>query len=123
MGHTRMCKRIATTLLAGQLALALAFGCASGSSGGGAGAGYGSQKHCSSDAECPAGEGCDTEGGSSSDGYCTPLCSTDGECPMKFQCPGGRVEPGDCDEVGDHAGGKGVCDQYKGSKGPNTCQG
>jgi hypothetical protein len=77
---------------------------------------------CSSDSDCPSGQGCDTEGGSITDGYCSPLCSDDATCPMGYDCPGAQKnQPGECDEIGEHTGGQGVCDQFDGTSGPNTC--
>ena len=41
---------------------------------------------------------------------------------MGYDCPGlVKDQPGECDEIGDHAGGQGLCDQFNGVAGPNTC--
>ena len=113
---------ITRKLMAIAIVGAFAAACSSGSGGGGGGANPGSYQHCTTDSECPTGQACDTEHGSSSDGYCTPLCSTDNECPMGYDCPGlVKDQPGECDEICDHAGGHGLCDQFNGVAGPNTC--
>jgi hypothetical protein len=110
-------------LIAGVLLIGVIAACSSSSGGGGGGAISGFQS-CSSDSECPSGQGCDNEGGSITDGYCTPLCSDDTGCPMGYDCPSGaKDQPGECDEVGAHGSGQGVCDQFDGAEGPNTCTG
>ena len=82
----------------------------------------GSFQSCVVDDDCPSGMGCESEGGSSADGYCSPLCTSDGSCPVGYDCPGAaKNQPGECDEVGDHRDGMGVCDQFDGVYGPNTC--
>lgn len=112
---------IAAILLFGTIA---ACSSSSGDGGGGAISGF---THCTTDSECPSGQGCDTEGGSMTDGYCTPLCSDDTTCPMGYDCEDGvapkKDQPGECDDVGDHTGGQGICDQFDGDSGPNTCGG
>lgn len=42
---------------------------------------------------------------------------------MGYDCPGlVKDQPGECDEIGDHAvHGQGLCDQFNGVAGPNTC--
>ncbi len=100
----------------------LFIGCVSSSSGDDSG-GIGNYQSCTQDSQCPSGEGCDTEGGSLSLGYCTPLCDTDSQCPTGFDCPSGtKNQPGECDEVGSHSG-RGICDQFDGAHGPTTCKG
>ncbi len=75
---------------------------------------------CKTDTECPAGQACETSSGS--DSYCAPLCSAPADCPKGYDCPGLVLgAPGACAEVGAHAGGKGVCDQFAGNNGPNSC--
>lgn len=102
------------------LAATLFFACTN-SSGGEAG-GIGTYQSCATDSDCPQGQGCDTEGGQSTDGYCTPLCAADTDCPTGFDCPSeAKNQPGECDELGDHRDAKGVCDQFDGVSGPNTC--
>lgn len=75
---------------------------------------------CTVDADCPGGQGCyETQGGA--DGYCSALCVADGECSGQYLCP--TLEPfaePDCRQVPDH-GGKGVCQIYDRSLGPNAC--
>lgn len=82
----------------------------------------GSLEPCESDADCPAGEGCDTEYGSNSDAYCTPLCAFDSECPHQLLCGERGTDGQQCAGVGEHRDGKGVCDQFDGSNGPNSCE-
>jgi len=97
---------------------------ACGSSGGSnnSSIGHGSWASCVTDADCPANEGCDTEGGSLTPGYCTPLCDTDPQCPQGYDCPGLiKNQPGECDEAGMHRG-RGICDQFNGVAGPSTCK-
>lgn len=97
-------------------------GCVSSSSSDDSG-GIGNYTSCTADSQCPTGQGCDTEGGTLSPGYCTPLCDTDNDCPMGFDCPSGtKNQPGECDELGAHSG-RGVCDQFDGKYGPSTCKG
>lgn len=106
---------IAAFLLFGSIAA-----CSSSSDGEGGISGF---KHCTSDTDCPSGQGCESEGGSITDGYCSPLCSDDSTCPMGYDCPGAaKNQPGECDELGEHTGGQGVCDQFDGASGPNTCE-
>jgi hypothetical protein len=105
--------RILRILFGLGLGLALAGGCQN----------YGSRNHCNTDADCPDGEGCDTEGGSNKiDGYCTTLCSTDDACPSQWLCGKRGTDPPSCDEVGSHRDRKGICDLYDGAYGPNTCE-
>jgi hypothetical protein len=74
---------------------------------------------CSTDKDCPSGQGCKTE---TSDSYCAPLCSVTGDCPTQSQCRGSTDAPKpECKEVGQHTGSKGVCDLYNGPYGPHTC--
>lgn len=83
----------------------------------------GNWQSCTTDGDCSAGEGCDTEDGELADGYCTPLCDEDAGCPTGYDCPSGaKNQPGECDERGDHAG-RGICDQFDGVYGPTTCSG
>ncbi|MBK8997061.1 MAG: hypothetical protein IPM35_15115 [Myxococcales bacterium] len=106
------------------LSLTAAFsGCVSSSSNDGSGSGIGNYQSCTADSQCPTGQGCDTEGGSLSPGYCTPLCDSDNQCPMGFDCPSGvKNQPGECDDIGSHSG-RGICDQFDGPYGPTTCTG
>jgi hypothetical protein len=85
---------------------------------------------CSSDGDCPNGQGCHLQ--VPTDGYCTPLCTcSDGttscdndvavDCPVQNQCKGSTDAPKpECKEVGKHEG-KGVCDLFNGAYGPKTC--
>jgi hypothetical protein len=102
-------------------ALALQLACSGsttgGTSGGGTVPGY---ANCTSDDQCPLDRGC-TLDAPKGDGYCSPLCDSNAECPGKYSCPSLTQERGgDCDEMGRHRG-RGICEMFGSSFGPNTC--
>lgn len=76
-------------------------------------------KRCSSDDDCGLGMGCDLD--DPDDGYCAKLCLEDTDCPSQQSC-GDPVSGGECDDVGNHHKGRGVCDLYDGKYGPNSCR-
>src|SRR5262245_12739482 len=100
-----MCQKVLARSLAVMLALS-----ACGSS---------KPSRCRSDADCPTNQGCNLA--DLSDGYCAPLCTVLGDCPPKLTCPEMPPLSPDCDEQGQHRDGKGVCQLYAGSHGPNSC--
>lgn len=76
---------------------------------------------CTTDADCAADQGCYT--GAAPEAYCTRLCTEETECPNQSYCPSLSVlaEP-DCRDLPNHRGGKGVCQLFDLSLGPNACK-
>jgi hypothetical protein len=77
---------------------------------------------CQLDLECPDGQGCEVAQGSTTDGYCTPLCLVPSSCPDTNPCPTSQsLNKKNCYEQRFHRGAKGVCELFSGAYGPNTC--
>jgi hypothetical protein len=112
-------RRIGIVLSAAPIgALWLACSAGSGIGSGGVVSGFTS---CTTDFDCPADQGCQTDT-PAGDAYCSPLCNGNAECPKKYECPSLVLETnGDCDDVGKHKGGRGACEQFSRSRGPKTC--
>lgn len=77
-------------------------------------------KTCGADADCDPGQGCHS---GPNERYCAPLCVQSTACPQPQACEGAaRRTDAQCQDVGIHGNGQGVCDLYNGSYGPSTCQ-
>lgn len=76
---------------------------------------------CRSDADCKSGEVCDED--DPNDSYCTPTCTSDSQCPPQLDCPDLSPTPPKCyQEQQLETASRGVCDQFHGLRGPNSCK-
>ena len=95
--------------------------CSAGTSSGPGGSGVAGYANCTTDDQCPSNQGC-TLDAPKGDGYCTLLCDDNSQCPNKYKCPSlQQTDKPDCDENGKHKGGRGICEMFGSSYGPNTC--
>lgn len=77
--------------------------------------------YCKRDADCPTGEVCDED--DTEDSYCTPSCTDDETCPTQVGCPSLSPVGKACWVAAQlEAEERGVCDQFQGYYGPNSCR-
>jgi hypothetical protein len=77
--------------------------------------------YCTRDADCPGGQVCDQD--DTEDSYCTPRCTDDESCPTQVGCPSLSPVGKQCwIEQQLEAEERGVCDQFQGYYGPNSCR-
>lgn len=96
---------------------ALALACSSKSNGGKI-SGY---TYCSHDVDCPSGQVCDQD--DPNDSYCTPGCMEDADCPTQVNCPTLTPVAKRCEfSTQSETKERGVCDQFQGAVGPNSCR-
>lgn len=103
-------------MLRAAVVAAVIFGCADADDGKLSGYTY-----CAGDSDCPSGQVCDLD--DTKDAYCTPACAEDEVCPTQVSCPSLEPVGKKCWITQTPSGeDRGVCDQFQGYYGPNSCR-